>query len=93
MHGATAMIFLAVVLALLAVLMRSRSTAVMYRRVTLLLVVLVAQAAIGYVQYFTDVPRGLVALHVAGAVAVFSAAMGVLLACRVDPTAPRVQRV
>ena len=37
------------------------------RDLSTLLTVLVAQAAIGYVQYFSDVPPLLVAIHVAGA--------------------------
>ena len=37
------------------------------RDLSLLLVVLVAQAAVGYVQYFSDVPPLLVGIHVAGA--------------------------
>jgi cytochrome c oxidase assembly protein subunit 15 len=37
------------------------------RDLTTLLTVLVAQAAIGYVQYFSDVPPLLVGIHVAGA--------------------------
>jgi heme a synthase len=41
------------------------------RDLTLLLVVLVAQAAVGYVQYFSDVPPLLVGIHVAGATALW----------------------
>ena len=81
-HGITVMIFLGSVLLLLAALVRTRAPQLLYRRVTLLLGVLVAQAAVGYIQYFNDVPRGLVALHVAGATATFAATVGVLLGCR-----------
>jgi cytochrome c oxidase assembly protein subunit 15 len=41
-------------------------------RVTWLLILLVAQAGVGYTQYFTDIPAGLVIVHVAGATAVFT---------------------
>ncbi len=81
-HGITVMIFLGCVVLLLAVLVRTRASQLLYKRVTLLLGVLVAQAAVGYIQYFNDVPRGLVALHVAGATATFAATLGVLLGCR-----------
>ncbi len=81
-HGTTVMVFLGVVLALLAVLVRTRASAALYRRVTLLLGVLVLQAGVGYWQYFTDVPAALVAVHVAGATAVFAAAVMVVLGCR-----------
>ena len=49
------------------------------QRVGLLLVLLVAQAALGYTQYFNGVPPVLVGIHVAGATAVFSATLAVLL--------------
>ena len=81
-HGVTVMIFLAVVVALLVVLVRTRASRLLYRRVTWLLVVVVAQAGVGYVQYFTDVPAALVMVHVAGATAVYALAVGVLLGCR-----------
>jgi cytochrome c oxidase assembly protein subunit 15 len=56
--------------------------------VGLLLGLLVAQAAVGYLQYFNDLPALLVGVHVAGATAVFSAAVGVLLGCRTPDPAP-----
>ncbi len=81
-HGITVMVFLGVVLALLVVLARTRASRALYRRVTVLLALLVLQGGVGYLQYFNDVPPGLVAIHVAGATAVFSAAVLVLLGCR-----------
>ncbi len=81
-HGTTVMIFLGAVLLLLAVLVRTRASRLVYRRVGLLLGLLLAQAAVGYIQYFNDLPAFLVAIHVAGATAVFAAAIGVLLGCR-----------
>jgi cytochrome c oxidase assembly protein subunit 15 len=47
-----------------------------------LLAVLVAQAGIGYVQYFTGVPAALVGAHVLGAVAVWIAVVRVALVVR-----------
>ena len=82
LHGTTVMVFLGTVLLLLVVLVRTRASQLVYRRVGLLLGLLVAQAAVGYIQYFNGLPPFLVGIHVAGATAVFSAAVGVLLGCR-----------
>ena len=46
----------------------------------MLLAVLVAQGALGYVQYFTGVPALLVGFHVAGATAVWVAVLRLHLA-------------
>ena len=81
-HGTTVIVFLAAVVALLLVLLRTRASAALYRRVSILLGVLVLQAGVGYLQYFNDVPPTLVAIHVAGATAVFAASVTVLLGCR-----------
>lgn len=48
-----------------------------------LLAALVAQAAVGYTQYFTDVPVLLVAVHLLGSIAVYWALWRVVLATRV----------
>ncbi|MGW7281898.1 COX15/CtaA family protein [Streptomyces sp. NPDC054844] len=47
-----------------------------------LFLVLLAQGAIGYVQYFTDLPEVLVALHMFGSCVMWIAALRVLLALR-----------
>jgi heme a synthase len=88
-HSVTVWIFLASVLLLLWLLNRTGATRALSRRVTVLLVLLVAQAGVGYLQYFTQIPVELVAVHVAGATAVFSAAVWVLLGCR-EPIAAAV---
>src|SRR5262249_31767320 len=59
-----------------------------------LLWVAVLQGAVGYTQYFNNVPVGLVAVHVVGAVAVWVAALLLVLATReatrsVDDGRPR----
>lgn len=96
-HGIAVMVFLGFVVALLLVLVRSRADGSLYRRVSVLLGLLVLQAGVGYWQYFTDVPAALVAVHVAGATAVFCAAVMVLLGCRSSvatsppPTVPDVR--
>ena len=52
------------------------------RALGLLLGVLVAQGAVGYVQYFTDLPVALVAVHLAGSCTVVVAAVSAHLAGR-----------
>jgi cytochrome c oxidase assembly protein subunit 15 len=74
------MVFLALVLVTLAVMARRPGAHAAVKRLGLLLALVVAQAGVGYYQYFNDVPRGLVGVHVAGATAVFAATMAVLLA-------------
>ncbi len=56
-----------------------RSAESLRRAATRLLVFEAVQGAIGYLQYFTDVPPELVALHVAGATATFIAAVQLLI--------------
>lgn len=89
-HGTTVMVFLAAVLVTLWVLRRDRAPRPVQQRASLLLVVLVAQAAVGYVQYFNDIPAFLVGVHIAGATAVWSVVVMLYLGCferRVTATA------
>ncbi|MEO7078616.1 MAG: heme A synthase, partial [Rhodococcus sp. (in: high G+C Gram-positive bacteria)] len=51
-------------------------------RLKVLVGIVVAQALVGVVQYFTDVPAVLVAIHVAGAGACTAATAAVWAACR-----------
>jgi heme a synthase len=74
-HGTTVMVFLASVLVMVWLLRQDRAPRRVQQRVILLLVVLVAQAAVGYVQYFNDIPAVLVGVHIAGATAVWSATL------------------
>ena len=62
------------------VLVRAPERAV--RAVTWLLAIEVAQGAVGFVQYFTDLPIVLVGLHVLGAALITAAATWVLLGTR-----------
>jgi cytochrome c oxidase assembly protein subunit 15 len=57
---------------------RDRAPHGVRQRVTILLVLVVAQGAIGYIQYFDDIPAFLVGIHVAGAAAVWTATMMLL---------------
>lgn len=74
-HGGTVVALLALTLTTVVVLRRHQAPPLVQRRGVELLAVLLAQAAIGYVQYFTGVPVLLVGAHILGAVLVWSAAL------------------
>jgi heme a synthase len=74
-HGVIVMSFLLLVIGAGLALHRGGAPTAVWRRYTTLLVVLVAQAAVGYTQYFTDVPPLLVGIHVAGATAMWIAVL------------------
>jgi cytochrome c oxidase assembly protein subunit 15 len=78
-HSGFVWIFLAAVLVMVWLARRDRAPRGIHTRVTVLLVLLVAQGVIGYVQYFNDIPAFLVGVHVAGATAVWSATLLLLL--------------
>jgi cytochrome c oxidase assembly protein subunit 15 len=75
LHGIAVMVFLALTLVVMWRLRQAGVQKRILRRSEILLAVLVAQAAIGYVQYFTGVPALLVGFHVAGAAAVWIAVL------------------
>jgi cytochrome c oxidase assembly protein subunit 15 len=72
-HGSTVVLFLVLVLATFALLRRTHAAADDQRRLGLVLVVAVAQAGIGYYQYFNGIPAVVVGLHITGATALFAA--------------------
>ena len=74
-HGISVVIFLALVLVTLWRLRREGAPGALLRRGEVLLAVLVAQAAVGYVQYFTGVPVLLVGIHILGATVVWAAVL------------------
>ncbi len=78
-HGISVMLLIGLVLITLWRLRRDGAPAALLRRGEILLGVMVAQAAVGYVQYFTGVPVVLVGVHIAGATAVWAAAVLFLL--------------
>jgi cytochrome c oxidase assembly protein subunit 15 len=89
-HGTTVMVFLGLVLVTLWAVHRDRASRSVQHRLTVLLVVLVAQAGVGYAQYFSDIPPLLVGIHIAGATAVWAATVVFVLGCseRVPARAP-----
>jgi len=80
-HGTTVMVFLGLALVTFWLIRRDRAPASVQNRLGVLLVVLVAQAGVGYTQYFTDIPPLLVGIHIAGATAVWSATIVFVLGC------------
>lgn len=89
-HSVSVLLFLGVALALVRGLQRAGAPAAVLRRGTVLVVVLLAQAGVGYAQYFLGVPALLVAVHILGAVAVWIAVVRLVLGLRVAvPAAER----
>ena len=84
-HGATVIATIVVAL-VIAARSRRRGDAALQPPIATWLFVGVVQAAVGYVQYFNDVPELLVGIHVAGATAVMWATTQVVL----DTTRPHV---
>lgn len=80
LHGIAVVLFLTLTVAVIAMARRGDAAPVVERRLRTLLVVLVAQAAVGYTQYFTGVPALLVGIHVLGAALVWIAVVRVQLA-------------
>ena len=80
-HGISVVVLVATTLALLRRLHRADATR-LRRRVEILVAVMLAQAGVGYVQYFNELPVLLVAIHIAGATALWIAVVQLVLAAR-----------
>lgn len=78
-HGLAVNVFLLTVLVTMWTMRRTMAPPSVWRAATTLLFVLTVQAGIGYTQYFSGVPVGLVAVHVLGAVSVWIATLHFLL--------------
>jgi heme a synthase len=72
-HGASVVVLVALTVLTLWWLRRTGAPRAVHDSGALLLAVLVAQAAVGYTQYFTGVPALLVGVHILGAIAVWTA--------------------
>jgi cytochrome c oxidase assembly protein subunit 15 len=79
-HGLFVFALVAITIGLGLALRREGASPEAQRAIVVLLGVEVAQAAVGYTQYFTGVPPLLVAVHVVGALAVWIGALRVRLA-------------
>ena len=84
-HSLTVWAFLALTVVTLVALVRTGAPRAVLRRATELCVLIVAQGALGYTQYFLGVPPALVFLHIAGALAVWVVALRFHLGLRVHP--------
>jgi cytochrome c oxidase assembly protein subunit 15 len=85
LHGLTENLLLVAVLVTLWLIVHTHAPASVRRDANILLVVLIAQAGVGYTQYFTGVPVVLVGIHILGAVCVWIAALRLALGMqRVD---------
>jgi cytochrome c oxidase assembly protein subunit 15 len=78
-HGTSVMIFLAITLVTIWRLRQAGAPARLMRAGEAVVAVSVAQAAVGYIQYFTGVPVILVGIHIAGAALVWAFAVRFLL--------------
>lgn len=76
LHGSSVEVLLALTVATLWSMHRARAPRSVLKRGEVVLVVLVAQAAVGYTQYLTGDPALLVGVHVAGATAAVVAMLG-----------------
>jgi len=74
-HSVTVWVFLALTLVIFAMLRRSGAPTDVDRRAKILVGAILIQGAIGYTQYFTSVPPGLVLLHVFGSAVVWIAVL------------------
>jgi cytochrome c oxidase assembly protein subunit 15 len=83
LHGIAVTLFLVVTLVTLWRIRQAGVPPDLFRRGEILLAVLVAQGALGYLQYFTGVPVVLVGFHIAGAAAVWVAVLRFHLALSV----------
>lgn len=92
-HAIVVWILLAGTLWTLHLARRGGASPVVDHALRVLVVVEVAQGAVGYYQYFNGVPVGLVAIHILGAMAVLIAALHVFLSTTVvEPTIDREPR-
>lgn len=89
-HSLAVLVFAGVLLATLNRLVRERAPVGVVQRARELLGATVAQAVVGWVQYFTDVPALLVGLHILGATIVWLALCRLVLEARSAPGEARV---
>jgi heme a synthase len=87
-HSGAVIVWVAGTVAFLVALNRRRAPGPVRHRAEALLAVLVAQGAIGYAQYLSDVPPLLVGIHVAGATACWIAVLVLLLEARAAAAVP-----
>jgi cytochrome c oxidase assembly protein subunit 15 len=90
-HSIGVLLFLGLLLWVINRLERSSAPAQVRERARQLMAVAVAQAVVGWVQYFTDVPALLVGVHILGATLVWVALCRLVVSCRtVEPADERI---
>jgi cytochrome c oxidase assembly protein subunit 15 len=82
LHGVSVNVFIAAVIAFIALIWHEGAPRRVRNTAEALLAAMVAQAIIGYIQYFNGIPALLVGFHVAGAVLVFGAVQQLQLELR-----------
>jgi heme a synthase len=87
-HAAAVWVFVAVLVGLLAGVVRTGAPARARRATTVLLAVTLLQGLVGYVQYFTGLPVVLVGVHMLGAALVASSVTWTVLTLRERPALP-----
>jgi heme a synthase len=87
LHGSAVMLLLGLSVVTLWSMVRSRVPVLVIRRGETLLVVLVAQGLLGYLQYFTGVPAALVAVHIGLAATVWAVTIRFYLGLTMRPEA------
>jgi cytochrome c oxidase assembly protein subunit 15 len=87
LHSLAVWLFLALTLIALVSIQRRGAPKRVMRQGELLLIAIVGQGALGYVQYFAGVPAGLVAIHIAMATVVWAATVGFSLSLFERPAA------
>lgn len=88
-HGVAVWILVAATIWTVVLVRRGAASPVVERALRALIVVELAQGAIGYTQYLTGVPEGLVAAHVLGSMLVWIAVIGVVLRTTLVDPAPQ----
>lgn len=82
LHADTVLLMLGLLIGFAIAVRVTTSPQLLNRRITVLLIVVLLQGAVGYIQYFTGLPELLVTIHVLGAVIVWTAALFILPAMR-----------
>lgn len=89
LHADSVFLLVGLTIGLLFALAALRATAEARRAVLVLLLVVLGQGAIGFVQYFTDLPVVLVGFHMLGAALISAVVTWTLLSVRTPRTTPQ----
>jgi len=79
LHADSALFLTGLVIATLFAVRLTPTTGLIRRRASLVAILVLVQVAIGYTQYFLNLPPGVIELHIAGATALWAATIGLRL--------------